>query len=145
MIDNHRVTFEKALNGATNPSMANLFLQLKSYMSDYWRQPLSLRYLCVNTIRGSLGPRNIIKGAQQLKIPSSLICNLHLKWKKASQAAKKHGKAIPNSFSDHLHLHFDCRLKNIGPKLKWPNETQLSWHFSWFKIRNEFTGEEDRL
>ena len=64
--------------GASSPSMASLFVDLKSFMAPYWRQPLPLRYLCINRIRGALGPKNITKGAQELNLPSSLLGHLHL-------------------------------------------------------------------
>ena len=65
-------------SGATSPRMAALFVELKLFMTPYWRQPLPLRYLCVNRIRGALGPKNISSGALQLELPSTLLRHIHL-------------------------------------------------------------------
>ena len=65
-------------SGATSPRMAALFVELKLFMTPYWRQPLPLRYLCVNRIRGALGPKNISSGALQLELPSTLLKHIHL-------------------------------------------------------------------
>ena len=64
-------------SGANSAGMASLFVELKSTMSPYWRQPLPLRYLCVSRIRDALGPKKILTGAQDLKLPSSLLQHLH--------------------------------------------------------------------
>jgi len=65
-------------SGANSSRLASLFIELKSVMAPYWRQPLPLRCLCVNRIRRALGPKHIATRAQQLNLPSSLIGHLHL-------------------------------------------------------------------
>lgn len=58
--------------------MGPLFIKLKEAMSPYWLQPQPLLQLCRNTIRTSLGPKNIAKGSQQLKLPQSMLQYLNL-------------------------------------------------------------------
>jgi ankyrin repeat protein len=65
-------------NGANSASLASLFVQIKSAMTPFWRQPLSLRHACVARIRASLGPKNMIEGGRQLNLPPSLLRHLHL-------------------------------------------------------------------
>ena len=65
-------------SGANSSGLASLFVQLKSIMAPYWRQPLPLRYLCVTRIRASLGPKKIMPGVQDLNLPASLLDHLLL-------------------------------------------------------------------
>ena len=65
-------------SGANSAWLAALFIELKSTMCVYWRQPLPLRTLAVSRIRGALGPKKILTGARHLNLPSSLIEHLLL-------------------------------------------------------------------
>jgi len=57
--------------------MAPLFTQLRSLIAPFWGQPLDLVHLCRNSIRRSLGPKNISLGVTQLNLPPSLSHYLH--------------------------------------------------------------------
>jgi len=56
---------------------APLFTQLRSLIAPFWSQPLDLVHLCRNSIRRSLGPKNISLGVTQLNLPPSLSHYLH--------------------------------------------------------------------
>jgi len=56
---------------------APLFTQLRSLIAPFWGQPLDLVHLCRNSIRRSLGPKNISLGVTQLNLPPSLSHYLH--------------------------------------------------------------------
>ena len=57
--------------------MAPLFLQLRSLVAVFWNQPMSLSHLCRNSIRHSLGPKNVNLGVEKLNLPPSLTQYLH--------------------------------------------------------------------
>lgn len=57
--------------------MGPLFTQLRSLIAPFWSQPLDLVHLCRNSIRRSLGPKNISLGVTQLNLPPSLSQYLH--------------------------------------------------------------------
>jgi len=63
--------------GHTASVMAPLFMQLRSLIVPFWSQPLDLVHLCRNSIRRSLGPKNISLGVTQLNLPPSLSHYLH--------------------------------------------------------------------
>ena len=61
-----------------NCGTPGLFLQLKQHMSAYWREPQPLKPLCLQTIRKSIGPKNLSQGAEQLRLPKPLTSFLQL-------------------------------------------------------------------
>ena len=64
--------------GKCSKSVGPLFLQLKQSMSGFWRQPQTLRYLCLQSIRKSIGPKNLTLGTEQLNLPKPLTSYLQL-------------------------------------------------------------------
>lgn len=57
--------------------MGPLFVDLRSILQPFWSQPLSLVHLARNSIRKSLGPKNVAKGVTDLNLPPSLSQYLH--------------------------------------------------------------------
>lgn len=64
--------------GKCTRAVGPLFLQIKQAMSAYWREPQSLSYLCLKTIRKSIGPKNLSQRTEQLQLPRPLTSYLQL-------------------------------------------------------------------